>query len=74
LPEGFVEERTGHEKQQPDPGGLPGGLLGGGDERRGEAAEGEGGCERSAYDRQAATPVCRLSMAAIFRHPAILRN
>jgi hypothetical protein len=48
-------------------------LLGLGVERRGEEAEGEGGCERSTYDHHAA-PVCWLSTAAIFRQPSILRN
>jgi hypothetical protein len=36
-------------------------LLGGGGERRGEEAEGDDYCERSAYDDHAATAVCWLN-------------
>ena len=67
MPECFVEERSGHERQKPDPGGLSG-LLGRGGERH---EKGEDGCEHSTYDHHA---VCRPITAAIFRHPSILRN
>ena len=49
-------------------------LLCLGGERSGEQGEGEDDCERSAYDHQAATALCWLSTAAIFRQPSILRN
>jgi hypothetical protein len=45
-----------------------------GGERPGEEAEGEGGCERSAYGHHAATVGGWLSTAAIFRQPLTLRN
>ncbi len=49
-------------------------MLRVGGARRGEEAEDEDDCERSAYDHHAATAVCWLSTAAIFRQPSILRN
>src|SRR5713226_1058847 len=64
---------SGAREHVADPPGLSR-LLPLDGERRGEDAEGEDSCERSAYDRHAATPVCWLSTAAIFRQPSIRRN
>src|SRR5437870_10833021 len=60
-------------EQNADPWHLRRVLCLGG-ERRGEEAEGEGGCKRRAYEDHAATAVCWLSIAAIFRQPSIRRN
>src|SRR5437870_746692 len=43
-------------------------------ERQSENADGEGDCERGAWTHHAATGVCWVSIAAIFRRPSILRN
>ena len=51
LSECFVEERTRHEKQKPDPSGLPGRLLGRGGERGGHEAERQSDCECRANAR-----------------------
>jgi hypothetical protein len=51
-----------------------GGLLGLGDERRGEEAQSEDSDDCDTSDHHAATAVCWLSIAAIFRQPPILGN
>src|SRR5439155_11911804 len=49
-------------------------LLGLGGERRGEEAQREDSDECDTSDHHAATAVCWLSTAGIFRQPSILRN
>jgi len=64
-------KRTGH--QVTDPWDLRRGLYLG-DDRGDEDADGERGCERRPQDHHAATDVCWLSTAAIFRQPSIPSN
>jgi hypothetical protein len=73
LPERLVEERR-HVTQQADPGDLPGRSLGRGGGGRGEEAESESGRERRPNNHHPPSTDGRLSTAAIFRHPSILRN